>query len=97
MVIHKNVNLSFSSAVVNDNPDREKVYILTAFRDREEHKKIFLPFMNDYLTKKVAFLIGNDTTAISHKDFTYKDFTYNNNTCDIKYRFLFTVISKVVY
>jgi len=31
---------------------REKVFVIVAYRDREEHKQVFVSEMNTYLTKK---------------------------------------------
>jgi hypothetical protein len=55
----KNDAVGNSIVTVETVASKEKLLVIVAYRDRAEHKKVFLEEMNEYLTRKVQSLKFN--------------------------------------
>jgi transcription elongation factor len=58
----KNDAVGNSIVTVETVAPKEKLLVIVAYRDRAEHKKVFLAEMNEYLTRKVQSLKFNTRT-----------------------------------
>ena len=60
--VQSSIPITDSEIGVVERPDdiveTEKVFVITAFRNREENKKKFLPEMHQFLSKQVKHTFG---------------------------------------